>query len=190
MPKKPPVPAAAVYTLKITLTDLEPEIWRSVEVRGDTTLGKLHRIIQAVMGWEDCHMHLFRVGKQMYGVPSSDDFGPPTEDERKITVAELLAKAGKKLTYIYDLGDDWMHEVAVEKVAAPVGGTKYPRCIGGARACPPEDCGGVPGYMNLLEALSDPKHEQHEDLAEWVGGEFDPEAFDLKAADRTVGKVR
>lgn len=105
-------------------------------------------------------------------------------------MGELLPKGGKKLIYTYDMGDDWHHEVKVEKVAAPVGGAKYPRCTGGARACPPEDCGGLPGYMNLLEALADPKNEQHEELSEWVGGDFDPEHFDLKATDREVGKVR
>jgi hypothetical protein len=190
MPKKTPAPATAIYTLKITLLDLDPTIWRSVEIRGDTTLAKLHQLLQAAMGWENCHMHLFRVGKTLYGVPSNDDFGLPTEDERKVTVAELLPKKGSKLTYTYDMGDDWHHEIKVEKVSAPVSGTKYPRLTDGARACPPEDVGGVPGFMNLVEALADPSHEQHEELLDWVGEKFDPERFDLKAADRAVAKVR
>jgi len=188
MPKKLAAPSTAIYTLKVTLLDLEPTIWRTVEVSGATTLAKLHVAIQAAIGWENCHLHLFKLGKQLYGMPSDDDL--PMEDERKVTVAELLPKAGKTIVYTYDMGDDWHHEVKVEKVSAPVSGTKYPRLIDGARACPPEDCGGVPGFMNLVEAMSDPKHEQHEELSEWVGGKFDPERFDLKAASKAVAKVK
>lgn len=186
MPTKPP--ATAVYTLKVTLLDLEPEIWRTIEVKGDTTLAKLHQVLQGAMGWENCHMHLFKVGKQLYGVPSDDDL--PMEDEREVTVAELLPKTGKTMIYTYDMGDDWHHEITAQKVAPVVGGTKYPRLIDGARAGPPEDCGGVPGFMNFVEAMADPKHERHDELAEWFGGEFDPEEFDMKAAVRALSKVR
>ncbi len=189
MPKKPPTATTAIYTLRLTLLDIEPEIHRTVEVKADTTLETLHEVIQAAMGWENCHLHLFRVGKTFYGVPSDEDFGPPTEDEGKVTVAELLLKTGSRIVYIYDMGDDWHHEVKLKKVAPLLSGTKYPRCIDGARACPPEDCGGVPGFMNLLEAIADPTHDQHEELLEWVGDDFDPERFDLKAADRSVSKV-
>jgi hypothetical protein len=190
MPKKPSPPAKATYTLHIALLDLEPRIWRTVEVDGNTTLAKLHSVVQAAFGWENCHMHLFKAGKTLYGVPTDDDFGLPTEDERKATVAELLPKKGSKIIYTYDMGDDWHHEIKVEKVSAPAGGKKYPQCIDGARACPPEDCGGVPGFMNLVDALADPKHEQHEELLEWVGGKFDPERFDLKTAYRAVASIR
>lgn len=180
----------ALYTLKVTLLDLEPEIWRTIEVKGDTSLAKLHAVVQAAFGWENCHMHLFKAGKTLYGLPTDDDFGLPTEDERKTTVAELLPKKSSKLIYSYDMGDDWHHEVKVEKVFAPVSGTKYPRLLDGARACPPEDCGGVPGFMNFVEAMADPDHEQHEELAEWFGGKFDPERFDLKKAAGVIAKVK
>ena len=188
MPKKPAQPPAIIYTLKVTLLDLEPTIWRTVEVSSAMTLSKLHMVIQAAMGWQNCHMHLFKLGKQLYGMPSDDDL--PVEDERQVTVAELLPKAGKTIIYTYDMGDDWHHEVKVEKVASSVAGTKYPRLINGARSCPPEDCGGVPGFMNFVEAMADPDHEQHDELSEWFGGKFDLERFDLKAAAKAVAKVK
>lgn len=190
MPKKAPLSTAEVYTLKVSLAGLEPVIWRSIEVSGDTSLAKLHRIIQAAMGWYDSHMHLFKIGKRFYGVPDDDGFGPATDDERQVTVKGLLPKKGATLSYIYDMGDDWDHVVKLVEISPPAAGAKLPRLVGGARACPPEDCGGVPGFTNLLDALADPKHEEHAELKEWLGRDFDPEQFDLKASAREVARVR
>ena len=190
MSKKPLAPAASIYTLKISLREIKPAIWRIVEVRGDTTLATLHRVIQAAMGWQDYHLHLFQVGALNFGVPSDEDFGERTLDERKVTVSALLSKAGNKLIYTYDFGDDWEHEVKLEKVTAPVSRTRYRRCIGGSRACPPEDSHGPYGYMQMLEALRDPKHEEHEQWAEWAPKDFDPEAFNLKVTDGEVSRAR
>src|SRR5262249_4936275 len=98
-------------------------------------------------------------------------------------VGQIANMGYKKFRYTYDFGDNWRHTIQVEKVLAPAAGERYPKCVKGKRACPPEDCGGVWGYAELLEALADPKHKRHEELKEWVGGEFDPEAFDIEAVN-------
>lgn len=187
---KKPAPAASSYTLKVTLLGSAPPIWRTVQVRGDTTLGRLHRVLQAAFGWEDCHPHQFVVGQRRFGVPERADFGPPVTDERKATVAELAPKRGKRFVYEYDFGDGWEHGVEVEAIAAPVGGLSLPRLLDGARAAPPEDSGGVWGYAQKLEAIAGEQHPEHDDVLEWLGEGFDPEAFDVKQAAAAVARVR
>lgn len=189
MPTKKLSPAASVFTLKVALLGSEPPIWRAVQVRGDTRLDELHRVLQAAFGWENAHMHEFVVGKQRYGRPDPED-GLETADESRVTIAEVAPKAGKKLVYTYDFGDSWEHGIEVEKVEAPVGGVQYPRLIDGARAGPPEDCGGVFGYAEKLEALKDKGHPDHEEMVEWLGKKFDPKKFDLKKTAVEVSRVR
>ena len=177
---------AQVYQLKITLRDVRPPVWRRVQVP-DCTLGGLHDVIQVSMGWDDYHLHEFEIGGERYGDPAQwrDGFGGELEvgNERKVKLGQLVAAGVKKFEYVYDMGDNWGHTVQVEKVLAPEAGARYPRCVAGKRACPPEDCGGPWGYGDFLEALRDPRHERHEELLEWVGGEFDPEAFDAEAVN-------
>jgi hypothetical protein len=173
-----------VYQLKITLRDTKPPIWRRVQVK-DCTLAKLHAILQAVMGWDGYHLHAFEVGGQQYSEPDPDGM-METEDERKVKVSQVVDGGIKKFAYTYDFGDNWEHAIQVEQVLAAEPGVRYPRCVAGKRACPPEDCGGAWGYQEFLEAVRDPKHEQHAEMREWVGGEFDPERFDIDAVNEAL----
>lgn len=184
------VEQASIYQLKISLDGLKPAIWRRVEVPGSFTLDKLHRVIQIAMGWEDYHLWTFHIGNTEY-MPSVDggflfDFGPKPENPMRVTLDQALGGHKIKFRYVYDMGDDWLHTITVEKVIAPEAGVTYPRCTAGEHACPPEDCGGPWGYVNLLEVLRDPAHEEHGEMLEWLGGEFDPEAFDLEAVNRRL----
>jgi hypothetical protein len=188
----PPRKAAApsrVYQLKITLKGSKPPIWRRVEVADDITLAKLHHIIQAAMGWTDSHLHMFSFGRVSYGVPDPG-YDEDVRDERRYKLSQLLVAPKEKLFYEYDFGDSWTHEVLLEKVLPPEPGATYPRCTAGKRACPPEDCGGVWGYAEFVEAIADPEHEQHEELLAWVGGEFDPEQFDVGEANAALRPLR
>ncbi len=177
---------AHIYQLKITLPYIEPPIWRRLEVPGTMTFGELHDVIQIAMGWENCHLWMFYVGKTEVS-PESEQFDFPGEPRAKpadsTALDDMLAGRCIKFRYVYDMGDDWLHEIKVEKIAASEPGVQYPRCTGGARACPPEDCGGFPGYLNLLETLADTKHPEREEMLEWIGGEWDAEAFDIEAVN-------
>lgn len=137
---------------------------------------------------------LDRVGGQRFFVTKTTPWGDPTEmegeDENAVTLAEVCPKAGNKLTYQYDLGDSWEHIIEVQKIVEAEKGVEHPVCLAGKRACPPEDCGGVWGYYDMLDALADPKHEQHEELLEWLGGPFDPEAFALDEVNQMLAEWR
>jgi len=178
-----------IYQLKITLDDVKPPIWRRLQTQ-DCTLAQLHDLIQVSMGWHDSHLHLFKIGQDRYGDPVQwpkefeDDLD--TLNERKLKLSQLHAQGTRKFSYEYDMGDSWLHLVQIEKLVEAEPGVKYPRCIDGKRACPPEDCGGPWGYGDFLDALADPKHEQHADMVEWIGGEFDPENFDLEEVNRLL----
>jgi len=172
---------AQVYQLKITLRDVRPPIWRRVQV-GDCTLARLHDLIQTCMGWDGGHLHAFDIGGEQYGEPDPDDM-MEVQNEARLKLSQVVAQGYKKFTYTYDFGDNWEHILQVEKTLPAEAGVSYPRCVAGKRACPPEDCGGPWGYAEFLEAIGDPKHERHEDLREWIDGEFDPEAFDIAAVN-------
>jgi hypothetical protein len=167
-----------IYQIKVTLEYSKPPIWRRFLVPGDITLAKLHYVLQMVMGWTNSHLHQFIVGGTYYGEPHPD-YGFEMRDERRVRLNQIAPREGFKFGYEYDFGDSWLHQVLVEKVLPPEPGQRYPVCIKGRRACPPEDVGGVWGYDDFLEAIRDPDHPEHEDYWEWIGGEFDPEAFDL-----------
>ena len=179
----------SIYQIKVTLRDSKPPIWRRVLVPSDITLAKLHNILQAVMGWYDAHLHQFIVGGVYYGVPDPDYF-IEIKSERRVRLNQIVAGERFKFIYEYDFGDSWEHELLVEKTVPPEKGVRYPVCIKGKRACPPEDVGGVWGYAEFLEAIRDPEHPEHEDYLEWVGGEFDPEAFDLDDVNATLSHIR
>jgi len=176
----------AVYQFKISLRDCKPLIWRRIQVQ-DCTLDKLHESIQTAMGWTNSHLHHFRVGKQLYGDPevmqeNFEDLG--YKDSTKTMISNILPVDGKRFSfsYEYDFGDSWEHEIRFEGACEPTAASKCPVCIEGERACPPEDCGGVWGYADLLEAINDKKHERHDELLEWLGESFDPDAFDSHEA--------
>jgi hypothetical protein len=172
----------SIYELRISLREVEPEVWRSVLVRSDSSLSMLHRILQTVTGWTDSHLHQFQSADTVYGRP--DPASPRTLDERKAVLAGLMRAPGDQLTYVYDLGDAWEHDIGLLHVFELEPTSKLPYVTGGERACPPEDCGGPAGYERLLKALSRPRHPDHRDLVEWVGGSFDPEVFDAEAVNR------
>jgi hypothetical protein len=172
-----------IYQLKITLKGSKPPIWRRVQVASTTTLAKLHRIIQIAMGWEGYHLHQFMIGNVYYGIPDPDFNDPPTRSEKSVKLAQIIPGAKYRFVYEYDFGDSWLHDIVVEQVLAPESGVRYPRCLTGKRACPPEDCGGIYGFYDFLAAIQDPEHPEHEEMLEWVGGEYDPAAFDIEAVN-------
>jgi len=187
--------ADAVFKLKISLKWLKPEIWRRVEVP-DCTLEDLHWVIQLCMPWTNSHLWEFTVGTKRYGMdmddaPSAFALGDDgSEPAHGVKLSDLAAGGVKKFTYTYDFGDSWDHVVAFEKPVPRDPKAKYPRCVAGARACPPDDCGGAPGYEQLLEVLADKKHPDHKDMMEWVGRPIDPEAFDLDAANKRLQRLK
>ena len=178
-----------IYQIKVTLNDSKPPIWRRILVRGDTTLEQLHRILQAVMGWADYHLHQFIVGQTYYGIPDPNYFDE-MNDERRVMLRSIVPGEKFKFRYEYDFGDSWLHNLLVEKILPLESGKYYPVCIKGKRACPPEDVGGIWGYHDFLEAVRNPDHPEHGDMLEWVGGEFDPEAFDLDEANEVLRALR
>jgi Plasmid pRiA4b ORF-3-like protein len=169
-----------IFQLKIQLARISPPIWRRVLVPGEVDLGELHAIIQTAFGWTDSHLHEFEVGRDRYGTPDRDWGRDDVADESGVRLFRLV-REGEKLTYTYDFGDGWEHWITVEKVTAPAAGARYPTCTAGRRACPPEDVGGPWSYPDFCEAIKNPEHPEHEERLEWVGGSFDPDAFDLAA---------
>jgi len=180
---------ARLYRLKVTLRGIRPAIWRRLEVPADLSLFDLHAVLQPAMGWTNSHMHQFIHAGVYYGVPDRE-FGTPMASERRTRLHDLLQRPKDRITYEYDFGDSWEHEIVLEAIEEPRKGVKYPRVIDGQRACPPEDVGGPPGYEEFVAAIRDPSHEEHESMRTWAGGEFDPEAFDLIAANDEIPKRR
>jgi len=178
------MPRHEVMQFKVTLLDIHPPVWRRIEVPASYTFWDLHVAIQDSMGWKDSHLHQFKLGSGrrggvVIGIPDEEfEAGRQTLPGWRVPVRRYLAKVGDKARYEYDFGDGWEHEVRLEKVLPHEEGAEYPRCLAGARACPPEDSGGPLGYGRLLEALRDSTHPSHAELLEWVGGPFDAEAFD------------
>jgi Plasmid pRiA4b ORF-3-like protein. len=174
-----------IYQFKITLLGMEKRIWRRIQVPENGTFFDLHVAIQCAMGWEDCHLHMFRIGKRsgiiINGNPIDDDFyqsNKNTLNGWETDVAQFLAMPGDFALYEYDMGDGWLHEVLLEGVFLKEKNVKYPRCLDGAGACPPEDCGGAPGFEHLLKILASPKHPEYKEMLAWLGRDFDPDAFD------------
>lgn len=175
-----------LYQLKITLRSSRPPIWRRVGVRADMPLSSLHAVIQIAMGWTDSHLHQFILGRTFYGEPDPSSFSDEMLNEKRHTVRDLAPEAKQKFIYEYDFGDSWMHEVKVEKILSPDLSFKHPVCLAGEHSCPPEDCGGLWGYYNLLDALANPKHPEHTAMKEWIGEDFQPEPFDLAATNGSL----
>jgi hypothetical protein len=173
-----------IYEIKVTLKDIKPPIWRRMQIK-DCTLAKLHDIIQFGMGWQDGHLWLFEVNGEEYGDDSEGELDALSA--KKLKLSQIVADGVQKFCYVYDFGDNWEHVIQVEKTLEADPKVKYPRCVDGKRACPPEDCGGPWGYADLLEAIKSPKGDS--DLLEWVGEDFDPEAFDLNQANRELAGV-
>jgi hypothetical protein len=176
--------------IRVTLDEIEPAIWRRLVVPWTWHLGQLHLVIQAAFNWWNYHLHEFRIGGLRYGDPDSDDWGHETSartfDEREVRLLDLDREPGLTLTYLYDFGDDWHHTVEIETLLALDEAPRAATCVAGARARPPEDVGGVPGYERFLAVMADPDDPEHADLKRWCGGHFDPEWFDLPLTDKDV----
>jgi hypothetical protein len=174
----------SILQLKITLKGSKRPIWRRIQVANTITLPALHNILQAAMGWTDSHLHQFIVRNVMYSDP---DFElEQITDEKRVSLPQLKLEVGMKFQYEYDFGDDWMHDILVEKILPPEPGVHYPRWVAGKRACPPEDCGGIWGYDSLLETIADPDDPNYEEMREWLPEGFDPAAFDMEDINRLL----
>jgi hypothetical protein len=178
-----------IYQLKITLSDSAPLIWRRFVVDDQISLGDLHSVIQLVMGWTDSHMHHFIIDDTYYVLPDPEfDGGLDIQAEQNFTLAQVASSPGASLEYEYDFGDGWEHVIRVEAIKQPAPGVSYPRCLAGERSCPPEDVGGIWGYEEFLEALSDEKHPERAAYVAW-GGDFDPERFDLDTVNERLSNL-
>jgi len=172
-----------VYQFKITLKGTKPPIWRRIQVPETYSFWDLHVAIQDAMGWLDYHLHQFVIvnpatGMMVeIGIPDNE-FGANILPDWKQKIASYFSMENPSADYIYDFGDGWEHKIKLEKILSWDANTKYPVCVTGKRACPPEDCGGVWGYKDFLEIISNPDHEEYEEMMEWSGGDFDPEHFD------------
>lgn len=177
-----------IFRIEIVLVDVEPTVRRVVEVPGEASLAVLHEVVQDVMGWTNSHLHEFEIDGARYGMPDPDwDTG--TLDEARAKLFRVLT-AGQKVGYVYDFGDNWHHVLIVDAVTTPEPGVRYPRCVDGEGACPPEDVGGVFGYPEFVDALADPKHAEHAERVEWWGSDrFDPHHVDLAATDQVLERL-
>jgi len=183
--------AKTIYQIKVTLLGSKPPIWRRFLVADTVTLDNLHDILQIVMGWTNSHLHHFIIDDELYGMPLDDDFGDMrTKDETRFKLNQLVSGKGFKFGYEYDFGDGWEHDLVVEKILPAEKGARYPTCVAGKRACPPEDVGGIWGYQDFLKAISDPSHSEHAEIREWIGGDFDPQRFNLNAVNVGLHQLR
>jgi len=174
--------STSIYQLKVTLRDSHPAIWRRIQVADTILLPHLHGILQLAMGWTNSHLHSFRVGKITYAEPSADDFYPVI-DYRSVRLNRIAPAVKDCFVYLYDFGDSWEHDVVVEEILQAEMGTRYPRCLDGQRACPPEDVGGVWGYADFVTAIRNPRNPEHAEMLAWAGGAFDPDKFDLRGVN-------
>jgi hypothetical protein len=177
-----------IYQIKITLCDSFPPIWRQFHVKSDVSLAKLHGVIQCVMGWTDSHLRQFTIVGNEYGMLDEDGDNGDLLDERRFTLGELISSG--RFQYQYDFGDEWEHVLEIEQVLPRDASIRYPVCTAGERACPPEDVGGISGYKEFLKAIKDPRHRDHKHYREWIGGDFDPEEFDMNAVNRLLRTLR
>jgi hypothetical protein len=182
-----------IATLRIELKDSDPPIWRVVEVPTSITLKVLHDIVQVTMGWLDYHLWELVIHGQSYGLPMDEDWGTaPRKVASRTRLREVLAPGTTRIDYTYDFGDNWEHNLIVSDVRRGEPDTAYPRFIGGERDCPPEDCGGIPGFYEMLEARADPSHPDHAEITEWLDG-YDPEeleVFPIQVALRRIAARR
>jgi hypothetical protein len=179
-----------IYQFKITLQEIKPPIWRRIQVPANYSFWDLHVAVQDAMGWLDCHLHAFRIHKKPtdemieIGIP-----GDEMDDDKilpgwEIPIRDYFREPGESVPYEYDFGDGWNHAILLEGIFLKETSARYPRCIGGERACPPEDCGSVPGYYHLLKVIGNPKHKEYEDFISWLKGHaknyypYDPEKFE------------
>lgn len=180
-----------IARVRIELEGTDPLIWREVDVPLSTRLAALHDIIQVAMRWQDCHLHEFVVGNRVYANPDPDDPFARRKiyKDKSVWLGTLIDRGIREFLYVYDFGDNWQHRIILGEVRQGDPDTDYPAFVGGARRAPPEDVGGVPGFEEFLEAVADPKHEEHERMLEWYGGTFDPEDIDDRRIRMIIGDL-
>jgi len=177
------------FTLKVTLLGVEPPVWRRFRVPGSCTLLQLHQILQVLMDWQDMHLHDFQIGERYFGRPTTEEDADFLADERDHRLDHLVKRVGTRIRYRYDFGDDWRHEIRVERIGDAAPGGAAVECLDGARAGPPEDCGGPPGYEILRRILAEPGRPEFADVREAYES-FDPERFDLAGINRQLRAFR
>jgi len=177
--------AVATYQLKVALERSKPPIWRRILVPSDIKLNVFHAALQYSMGWLDCHLHQFEKDRMILGVPD-DDFGLEIEDEKKFRLSDLLTEEKETLIYEYDFGDSWRHKITLEKILPFEKSSQLVRCIKGKKSCPPEDCGGIWRYGDLLKVISDPSHSEYDEMIAWLGDHFNPDHFSLSETNKML----
>jgi pRiA4b ORF-3-like protein len=183
----------SVYQIKATLIGFRPPIWRRLRVTGDTTLHRLHRMLQIVMGWWDYHLYQFDIGRAHYGIrdPEWDpEIGIEVRSARIARLGRVVPSERTVFWYKYDFGDGWEIRLVVERILPPQQGERYPVCLGGERAGPHEDSGGIPGHAQVVKVLRDPTHPEHEEMRTWAGPDYEPERFDLAGANTKLARFR
>jgi hypothetical protein len=178
------------YQLSITLLEIQPPIWRRFAVPETVTLAKLHGILQKVMGWDNCHIYLFNVGRVRYGEGVSEwaHFAQRVVNAKRVMLQDIAVRKGARFIYTYDMGDGWEHEIRVEEISE--GPPEQVRCLDGARSCPPEDCGGPHGYEEMLEIIFNPKHPEYQERRDWLGESFSPELFNVEIVNRRLRRLK
>lgn len=178
----------AAATLRIELLHIKPLVWRRFVVPADIQLSELHKVIQAVMGWDDAHLHQFDFTGRRYGAPDKD-FPDDMISEKGVRLSKVLGTA-TEFEYSYDFGDDWQHRIVVESIGNPDHALTLPVCLAGENACPPEDVGGQPGYAEFVEAINDKTSDQYQEYIAWAGGVFDPAGFDVNTVNARLRAIR
>lgn len=176
-----------VHRLKVTLRDVRPTVWRRIEISSTASLADLHDAIQAVMPWLDMHLHEFTIAGATYG-PLDDDAPEDCIDEQSVTLTHAVP-AGARFTYVYDFGDNWIHDIDCEDIVDAEPGLSYPRCVTGAGAVPPDDVGGTDIYADFVVAMADPNHPEHQQWAEWIGSAWDPGRFSINEANEALREL-
>ena len=182
-----------VVQLKIILKHTKPPIWRRVQVKSSVTFHELHYTIQMAMGWGAYHLYEFELEKFRIGIldEETENYGfTDLIDSKSITLEEVLVNNPKKIKYTYDFGDNWQHEILIEKILPLDIDTFYPVCLAGRRNCPPEDCGGIPGYAHFLEVMKKKKGAEYREMKHWAGGEFDPAEFDIEETNMYLEEIQ
>jgi hypothetical protein len=181
-----------IIQLKITLWGTKPPIWRRILVDKTSTFEQLHHTIQIAMGWTNSHLHEFQTSAYRIGELFEDfdaDSGDERLDEATVTLDSILSDPKQKISYTYYFGDSWEHRIVVEKMLPREAQLKYPVCIGGQLNCPPEDCGGIPGFYSVLDVIGNPKHPERQEMLEWLGEEYDAEQFDKDEINQALAAI-
>jgi len=176
-----------IYQIKATLVGIKPPIWRRLLVSSTMVLDEFHEALQIVMGWTNSHLHQFIANGEYFGMPDPE-FEFDCKDESKVKLNKLFCAEHDAILYEYDFGDGWEHKIVLEKIHPFEKDVPLPVCKKGKRSCPPEDCGGIWGYQDFLDIIQDSSHAEYEETMEWIGGEFDPESFDIEKVNSILAE--